>query len=382
MKELNELRANLIILKQQEIVMLDLKNKLYTDIARVLIEKYPLNPKEIHEILKSRGNKYTYKYIYKTIRIMEEYKLLNKLNSKYQLNTEYIKSLRDFSIKASNAYSIDQNVFIESLMGNMLKLFSKDEAEKITKNLKDQLNKKMMEKLNEWYAYYYDPEKKEIKTIITETDLKNKNVLEVGCGTGRLTLELAKYCKEVIAIDHNEIAIEYCKEKYHNQKNITFLHKDIENLKNFNDTDFEIIITSWIGLHHAKDQEKIIENIYKLLKKDGTLLIIEAYPDSEYIQILNMLRPKESKMKEMQTKLRTGLFKKFKNLNEKIVNTKYLFPNYERLEETFKIELVYEEDSYWNESDSLKLKEYINKKKEFTVQEAFILLKCEKSTNQ
>lgn len=47
---------------------------------------------------------------------------------------------------------------------------------------------------------YFDTEK-EIKEILSFSEFSNKTVIEVGCDTGRLTVNIAKVAKKIIAID-------------------------------------------------------------------------------------------------------------------------------------------------------------------------------------
>jgi len=353
--------------------MIDLKNKLYTDIAIVLADYHSLTAKEIHEKLNKKGLFNSYQYIHKSLKSLEKYGFVSKMSAKYTLNLKYLTELKNFLIKASNQYDLDQNVFMQSVTGSLLKVFSKKEAESITKDIIKQINTKIMEKLDEWYSKYYDPEGTEIKTILEQTNFKGKKVLEIGCGTGRLTGQLAKPCKSVTAIDHNNDSIEYCQEKFKGKNNITFVHTSISELKNLPFKEYDIILSGWIGLHHAEHLPKIINKIHKLLAKNGTVILIEAYLDSEYVKILNLVRPKPSKTREKQNELTSLLFKTFKTVDKKIVSTRYVFPSYEKLEETFKIELVYEEGGAWNDKDSKKLKKYVDEKNNLEVGEAFMM---------
>lgn len=69
--------------------------------------------------------------------------------------------------------------------------------------------------------------------------LKNKlKILDVGTGSGILAKEASKY-GEVIAVDINPKAIQFCKKKYKNNKNITFFESDL--FSNINDK-FDLII--------------------------------------------------------------------------------------------------------------------------------------------
>ena len=356
--------------------MIDLKNRLYTDIAIVLAEKHSLTAKEIHEKLKIKGFNYSYQYVHKSLNNLQKYEFVNKMSAKYTLNLKYLTSLKDFLIKASNQYDLDQNVFMQSVTGSLLKVFNKKEAEAISKSIVKQINKKIMEKLDEWYSHYYDPEGTEIKTILSQAQFKGKRVLEIGCGTGRLTGKLAKHGKTLVSIDHNEDSIEYCQEKFKKVKNVTFVHASVNELKNLPHKEYDIILSGWVGLHYSKDLPKVLERLHKLLAKNGTLIIIEAYQDSEYVKILNLIRPKASKVNEKQNELTSLLFKTFKTVDKKIISTRYVFPSYEKLEETFKIELVYEEGSVWHDKDSKKLRKYVDGKSNLEVGEAFVMWNC------
>ncbi|MFA4887107.1 MAG: class I SAM-dependent methyltransferase, partial [Candidatus Nanoarchaeia archaeon] len=280
-------------------------------------------------------------------------------------------------IRASSSYHIEQNVFLKSVTGSLLKMFNEKEAEIITTRILAEINEEIMKKLDDWYTEYYDPEKREFKKIVKELDPKGKRILEVGCGTGRITKEVGKVAKEVVAIDNNGSAVRYTKEKLSRLKNVTIEEGDVTKLK-YKENEFDGILVSWAGLHYAADKEKIVKKLYAMLKPKGRIVILEAYADSEYIAILNKLKLKPSKIKEKQAELKEKLYSQFGNLKEEIVTTYYDFPSYAKLEEKFKIELGYEEGVNWTEEESKKLKVYMEKKKDLKVGEAFVVIVGEK----
>lgn len=58
-----------------------------------------------------------------------------------------------------------------------------------------------------------DPEGRELQIFLKYTSLKDKKVLEVGCGDGRLTFKYAALAKHVITIDLKTEDIEKAKSK-------------------------------------------------------------------------------------------------------------------------------------------------------------------------
>lgn len=97
------------------------------------------------------------------------------------------------------------------------------------------------------------------------------DILEVGCGIGNFTLSLAEY-GEVWAIDINKEYIEETKRLIGNKAQIGF--GDIERGKYFFGSQKFNSIVCLNVLEHIKDDNLAINNLYKLLKIEGTLILL------------------------------------------------------------------------------------------------------------
>lgn len=96
------------------------------------------------------------------------------------------------------------------------------------------------------------------------------DILEIGCGIGNFTKDLKKYGK-VWAIDIQGSYIKELKEKGEGEGVGV---GDIEKGKYFfKDMKFDCIVCINV-LEHIKDDQKALENIFKLLKKDGCLILL------------------------------------------------------------------------------------------------------------
>ncbi len=91
------------------------------------------------------------------------------------------------------------------------------------------------------------------------------SILDVGCGTGKLTEELSRY-GEVIGIDRAKEAINFCRQR--GLKNIA--ENSIENYNT--DKQFNCVVALDV-LEHCQDDIKAIEKIYSLLEKNGIAII-------------------------------------------------------------------------------------------------------------
>ena len=101
---------------------------------------------------------------------------------------------------------------------------------------------------------------------------KESTVLEVACGTGRVTLEIAKQVKKVYAIDISsqmiDVARKNIKEKGIN--NVDLSVQDAYNLPFDNDM-FDIVI-SVNALHNMIYPEKALSEIKRVLRPRGKLI--------------------------------------------------------------------------------------------------------------
>jgi len=103
--------------------------------------------------------------------------------------------------------------------------------------------------------------------------LENKTILEVGCGTGIISLELAKTARNVVGIDIAETALDFgrCLAESLGYTNVEFKKGDAKNLE-FNDESFNVVVCSEV-LEHLLDTEKAISEFHRVLNKEGTLIL-------------------------------------------------------------------------------------------------------------
>ena len=102
----------------------------------------------------------------------------------------------------------------------------------------------------------------------------NKDILEVGCGTGQLSLYFSiGNNNRVYALDPTLESINLGKEfaKKNKIENVKFVNADIfDNI--FNDETFDFIWTNGV-LHHTKNPKLAFDIISKHLKKNGYILV-------------------------------------------------------------------------------------------------------------
>lgn len=94
-----------------------------------------------------------------------------------------------------------------------------------------------------------DPDGSEIRALFEMVDLRGQNVLEIGCGFGRLTWRYAEAAGHVIAIDSYEEWIKQAKEEMPEKLRgrIDFRHVTFEDFAAEHDTPtFDHVILSWV----------------------------------------------------------------------------------------------------------------------------------------
>jgi ubiquinone/menaquinone biosynthesis C-methylase UbiE len=100
--------------------------------------------------------------------------------------------------------------------------------------------------------------------------LKNKNVLEIRCGDGRISSYLSKESESFIAVDPDEKKIRPAKTHI---PGVDFRIGSGKEL-NFPDSFFDLVIFP-LSLHHQNSQ-KAISEATRVLRNGGQLLVVEA----------------------------------------------------------------------------------------------------------
>jgi 2-polyprenyl-3-methyl-5-hydroxy-6-metoxy-1,4-benzoquinol methylase len=97
-------------------------------------------------------------------------------------------------------------------------------------------------------------------------------VLDFGCGTGIITLEIAGNVKEIHAIDISSKMIQAAKRKADERKieNIDFAQSTIFD-ERFKRESFDAILVFSV-LHYLKDSHKVMQRINELLKPGGLII--------------------------------------------------------------------------------------------------------------
>jgi trans-aconitate 2-methyltransferase len=126
----------------------------------------------------------------------------------------------------------------------------------------------------ELYSVSSSPQKSWGIELITKLNLKgNEKVLDVGCGDGKLSAEMARKLPEgsVLGIDLSQSMITFAREHYlpENFPNLAFMQIDATDL-NFS-SEFDIVFSN-AAIHWIKDHELVLKVIWKSLKPGGKFL--------------------------------------------------------------------------------------------------------------
>ncbi len=106
-------------------------------------------------------------------------------------------------------------------------------------------------------------------------DLKNKKVLDIGCGNGKDILLLESLnTSEVYGIDTSEFMITEAKKTVSRPNNLFI--GNIEETS-FEDSFFDVVIGRF-SFHYLKNYDKAYQELSRILKKNGLLILVVHHP--------------------------------------------------------------------------------------------------------
>lgn len=111
------------------------------------------------------------------------------------------------------------------------------------------------------------------------------DVVDFGCGTGVLTVELARWARQVIAIDRSDSALSNAKAEAARLglSNIRFLLADLHELP-LPSASVDLVVASQ-SLHHVDSVERVLAEGARLLRPGGRMVVLELLPhDEEWVR--------------------------------------------------------------------------------------------------
>jgi ubiquinone/menaquinone biosynthesis C-methylase UbiE len=103
----------------------------------------------------------------------------------------------------------------------------------------------------------------------------NEQILDVGCGDGKITADIAKFVPNgsVTGIDLAKPMIAWARKQYHLAEYPNLSFQEGSFLDPRVEGSFDLIV-SFCALQHCSDQQAALQNLARLLKPEGKLLIL------------------------------------------------------------------------------------------------------------
>lgn len=118
---------------------------------------------------------------------------------------------------------------------------------------------------------------------------KDDSVLDIACGSGIVSCELAKYASHVVGVDITPAMIEQARklQQQRHLNNISWKIGDITKALPFEDSTFSIVITRY-SFHHLLEPRKVLEEMKRVSDKhNGKVVIIDVTPEPEKADAYN-----------------------------------------------------------------------------------------------
>lgn len=116
---------------------------------------------------------------------------------------------------------------------------------------------------------------------------KSKKILDIGCATGELSIDLANKGAKVVGLDYSEKMIEIAQKRAEKKevKWAKFLVADAKNLEVLATEKFDIIIINVLlpHLETKREIERVLNGVRMRLKNDGQVLLAEPHPCFDYL---------------------------------------------------------------------------------------------------
>lgn len=136
----------------------------------------------------------------------------------------------------------------------------------------------------------------EIQILVENFELKNKKIVDVGCGVGKIAKSLSEEGAFVFGVDLPEI-IEKSKD-FEQGKNVILKAGTAQEMPF--ESDFADIVLFFYSLHHVPEEymQKAISEAMRVVKKDGMICFLEPVSEEDTYYILSRLMNDEAEIQK------------------------------------------------------------------------------------
>jgi len=139
----------------------------------------------------------------------------------------------------------------------------------------------MTQNKNHWYdGWFYDtiiaPNQDKLFSQIKNLIEEQKTIIDVGCGTGRLSFSLADRCKSILGIDLSKRNIDRANLTLNQRPDtkISFYHGNVSELHHNGLTHFDYAVLTYV-IHEVNEEERI--NLLNEIARVADKIIIGDY---------------------------------------------------------------------------------------------------------
>jgi len=109
-------------------------------------------------------------------------------------------------------------------------------------------------------------------------DVKNKNILELGCGGGQNAIVLAKWGAKSVGLDISEKQIRFAQKLAQKEGvRVPFHIGNMEDLGVFKAESFDVVLSS-IAIEYADDIPAVFKEVFRALRKAGLFVFAMVHP--------------------------------------------------------------------------------------------------------
>ncbi|WP_032121537.1 class I SAM-dependent methyltransferase [Clostridium amazonitimonense] len=131
------------------------------------------------------------------------------------------------------------------------------------------------EELSKYYDIVFEKNNATVEFLL-ENLKKHQKVIDLACGSGTYSIELAKNKMKVLGIDLDLDMINLAKKKSDKLENVNFVCENMMNLKNIAKGEYSSIFCIGNSLVHITDRETIkalFKDIHDVLEPQGELIV-------------------------------------------------------------------------------------------------------------